>query len=449
MKPNTSEALVPEASLLSAEMVKQLSAFLGPFLVQLDARVDVRLVRTFAATIVNLVRQRERTLSLILSELGEMLTTGPQAPAGVKRLWRLLHSTNWHSGLVDTWLIDQANDALERARERDGVALAVLDDSVVEKPAARRWVGLTKVRSAQASRLQRACGGAPPPRPTVVPGFGWVAVVVTGLTGSLSLARLHWYSPNAPEVAKRQGEAQRATVLPFLLLWADRVLWLVDRGFANSPFLGEALARVRFVARWRKDYQLRLRPSGELAKASALSQRQRSRWTRQVRDPVSRQAWTMGLVSLPVTLPEDERPLWLVVARRKGQKHGKPRSETFWLLTTEEAGDELGAGFVLQAYARRWQVEWALRFEKSDLGIQSVRVESWLYRQKLWRLAELVHAFLLSLLVLLSPEALARLLHWCHRTGRRARQAIAPIYRLHHALANLWNESPPTLAWSP
>ncbi len=447
MKPSTSDPLVPEANELSAEMASHLSAFLGPFLVLLDSRLDVRLVRTFAATIVNLVRQRERTLSLVLTELGEKLTSGPHAPAGVKRLWRLLHSANWQPGLVDTWLIDQANATIERSRQRDGVALAVLDDSVIEKPASRKLDGLTKVRSAQASRLQRACGGPPPPRPTVVPGFGWVAVVATGLSGTFSLARLHWYSPKAPEGAERQGEAQRSIVLPFLLLWADRVLWLVDRGFANSPFLGEAFARVRYVARWRRDYQLRLRPSGKLAKASALSQYLRSRWTRQVHNPVSKQTWTMGIVSLPVTLPEDERPLWLVVARRKRNNGGKTKAQTLWLLTTEQADDEKSATFILQVYARRWQVEWALRFEKSDLGVQSVRVESCLYREKLWRLAELVHAFLLSLLMLLSPEALARLLHWCHRTGRRAREAIAPIYRLHHALANLWKESPPTIAW--
>jgi hypothetical protein len=84
----------------------------------------------------------------------------------------------------------------------------------------------------------------------------------------------------------------------------------------------------------------------------------------------------------------------LVVACREG------KSQTLWLVTTEDASTEKGAAFVVQAYTRRWQVEWAFRCGKCELGVASVRVESWAYREKLWRIAELVHAFLLSLLAL-------------------------------------------------
>jgi hypothetical protein len=441
MDPITLGVPIPEAAEVSQEMGARLGRFLTPLPVELDVRLDVRLVRTFGATVVNLVRQRDRALSLLLTELGELLLDGAHAPAGVKRLGRLIHSSNWQPEVIDTWLVEQATQAIERAVDRDGVALAVLDGRVVEKPAAKRREGLTKIRSAVARRLQRASGGPPPAIPTIVPGFGWVGVVVTGLTGSMTLARLHWYSPMAPQ-AQRQGEAERKAMLPFLLLGATRVIWLVDRGFGNSRFLGEGLARVRFVARWPKDQCLRLAPTGEVAKASLLSRRVRSRWTCQIWDPQSQQTWTVGLASLPVTLPDDWRPLWLVVARRKG------KSQTLWLLTTEDAREEAGAVFVWQASTRRWQVEWAFRFQKSDLGLASIRVGSWLYRKKLWRLAALVHAFLLSLLVLLDPDQPAQLLRWCHRTGQHAREAIAPLYRLHHALANLWNHHPPTLAWS-
>lgn len=441
MNPTTSRVPIPEPAALSQEMAAHLSTFLAPLLTLLDVPLDVRLVRTFAATVVNLVRQRNRGLSLLLTELGELLLDGAHAPAGVKRLGRLLASPHWQAQLVDTWLVDQATAALERQEAQGQPAFAILDGSVVEKPAAKRLAGLTKVRSAQARRLQRAGGGPPPPHPTLVPGFGWAAVVVTGLTGTLSLARLRWFSPSSPEGGQRQGEAQRVTVLPFLLLWSQRVVWLVDREFGNAAFLGAVFARVRFVARWRQDYPLRQRPTGEVAKASVLSRRVRSQWTRQVWDPWTKQTWTLGIASLPVSLPDDERPLWLVVARRKGT------NQTFWLLTTEDASTEQGATGVVQAYARRWQVEWAFRFQKSGLGIGSVQVESWIHREKLWRIAAVVHAFLLSLLVRLDPDALARVLRWCHRTGRRARAVIAPLYRLRHALATLWEKHPPSLAW--
>lgn len=442
MYPSTSGVPIPEPAALSQEMTQRLQAFLAPLLLLLDQRMDVRLVRTFAATVVNLVRQRNRGLSLLLTELGELLLDGAHAPAGVKRLGRLLASPNWQAPVVDTWLVDQATAAIAREEEHTQPAFAILDGSVVEKPAAKRLAGLTKVRSAQARRLQRAGGGPPPPRPALVPGFGWAAVVVTGLTGTLTLARLRWFSPTSPEGGQRQGEAERVTVLPFLLLWSQRVVWLVDRGFGNAAFLGAVFARVRFIARWRQDYHLRERTTGEVAKASVLSRRVRSQWTRQVWDPWTKQTWTLGIVSLPVALPEDERPLWLVVARRKG------KNQTFWLLTTEDASTEQGATLVVQAYARRWQVEWAFRFQKSELGIGSVQVASWLYREKLWRIAALVHAFLLFLLVVLAPAGLAQVLRWCHRTGQRARAVSAPLYRLRHALANLWNKHPPSLAWS-
>jgi hypothetical protein len=439
MNGSTSRIPIPPAEGLSQEMAGHLQAFVGPWLGELDARLDRRLVHTFAEALGAIVRQRHTEVSLVLTELGELLTDGAHAPAGVKRLWRLLRCPKWQAEQVDTWLGEQAEAAVAQAEARDGVAFAVLDDSEVEKPAARALEGLTKVRSARARRLQRA-GGAPPPKvPTLVPGFGWVAVVVTGRSGAYTRARMHWFSPRLAEGAERPREAEQTTLLPFLLLWGERVIWLVDRGFGTAAFLGQTFARARFVARWRPDYPLRDPTSGEVARASALSRRVRSRWTTQVGDPWTKQTWTVGLASLPVTLPEDDRPLWLVVARRKG------KSQTLWLLTTEDAATAQGALRALHGYARRWQVEWAFRFAKSGLGIQSVRVQSWTYREKLWRLAALVHAFLLSLLVTLDDAARERLLRWCHRTGTRAREAIAPLYRLRHALGTLWEKHRPIL----
>lgn len=443
MDPTTERIAIPEAEGVSREMAERLDEFVRPWLDELDEGIDVRLVRTFAEALVALVRQRNARMSLVLTELGEMLAGGEHTPAGVKRLWRLLHCPKWQAEEVDSWLVDQAEAAVRRAEEQDGVALVALDGSEVEKPEARDLEGLSKVRSAQARRLQRS-GGAPPPRaPTLVPGFGWVAAVVTGLGGPYTLARMHWFSPKLAQGAERQREAEQTTILPFLLLWGTRVLWLVDRGFATAAFLGQTLARVRFCARWRPDHALRDLARGIVAPAGQLTKPMRSRWTTQVWDPWTRQTWTVGIASLPVSLPDDDRPLWLVVARRKG------KSPAMWLLTTEDASTEQGALFVVRAYARRWQVEWAFRFEKSGLGVESVRVQTWTAREKLWRLAELAHAFLLFLLVRLDPDAKERLLRWCHRTGRQARAAIAPLFRLRRALGNLWEVHPPALFGPP
>lgn len=244
MNPTTSRAPIPEAADVSQVMAQRLSAFLALLLRVLDSPVDVRLVRTFAATVVNLVRQRNPAISLLLAELGELLLEGARAPAGVKRVRRLLPSPNGQPEEIDTSLADQASAAIARVEARGAVAFGVLYGSGVEKQAAKQLEGLTKIRSALARRWPRASGGPPPPIPTIVPGFGWVAVVVTGLTGRLTVTRRHWFSPTAPD-AQRPSEAERDTGLPFLLLWAHRVIWLVDRGLGSAAFLGEALARAR------------------------------------------------------------------------------------------------------------------------------------------------------------------------------------------------------------
>jgi len=443
VNPTTTRVEIPEAKGLSEEMGERLAEFIQPWLDELDERIDLRLVRTFAEALVAVLRQRHGAASLVLTELAELMTDGAHTPAGVKRLWNLLHCPKWQAEQVDTWLVDQAEAAVARAEAHDGVALVALDDSEVEKPEARALDGLSKVVSAKARRLQRA-GGAPPPKvPTLVPGFGWVAVVVTGLAGSFTLARMHWFSPRLAEGAERQREAEQTTILPFLLLWGPRVIWLVDRGFASAPFLGQTLARARFCARWRSDHALRDLAGGQVALAGQLTKRVRSQWTAQIWDPGTRQTRTVGIASLKVSLPDDDRPLWLVVARRKG------KSQALWLLTTEDAATQKGALLVVRAYTRRWQVEWAFRFQKSELGVGGVRVVSWTYREKLWRLAELAHTFLLSLLVRLDPNTKERLFRWCHRTGQRARDALAPLSRLRRALANVWEAHPPPCAATP
>lgn len=92
------------------------------------------------------------------------------------------------------------------------------------------------------------------------------------------------------------------------------------------------------------------------------------------------------------------------------------------------------------AYARRWQIEMAFRFGKSELALQSPRLWFSHTRRKLLQMASLAHAFLLSLL---RPEAKRlrdKLLErFCHRTGKRSRETPAPLYRLRAALAYLWN----------
>jgi hypothetical protein len=98
---------------------------------------------------------------------------------------------------------------------------------------------------------------------------------------------------------------------------------------------------------------------------------------------------------------------------------------------------------VVQAYARRWQIEMSLRFNKSELALESPRLWSWERRLKLLMMVTLAYAFLLALLRL-PREWLCQVLRaWCHRTGKRSRETPTPLYRLRLALSRLFAAHPP------
>jgi hypothetical protein len=78
------EPLVPPYN--AAEMAQGLYAALAPLLIELDARIDKRLVRTFLQSVAVILTFRDRVNGLLLSELGGYLDTPDKAPAGTKRL---------------------------------------------------------------------------------------------------------------------------------------------------------------------------------------------------------------------------------------------------------------------------------------------------------------------------------------------------------------------------
>lgn len=94
------------------------------------------------------------------------------------------------------------------------------------------------------------------------------------------------------------------------------------------------------------------------------------------------------------------------------------------------------------AYGRRWQIEATWRYSKSELAMESPRLWTWEWREKLLLMATLVYAFLSSLLEAnLEAVREAVLRKGYHRTGKRARQVAAPLYRLRSALSRLWQHT--------
>jgi hypothetical protein len=398
--------------------------------------MDRRLVHTLLDLLPVIVMHRHRNHGLLLSELGGFLLGAEHAPAGTKRISNLLHSRGWNSQVVDDYLWQQADQAIDQRLHPQEEVYVIWDESVIEKPESLKAERLCAVRSSKARRLKRIKPGyynPPTGRSVFVPGLNWLQIVVTGMRGAPALAHLRfWTTRGEAKTTKREEEHDLLRHLTHR--WGRMVVHLWDRGFAGAPWLGLALLyRVRFIVRWNKNYKL-VDPKDRLLKAWECSRGKRSLDHRMIYDARRRCERKTGIVFLPVHVPDfPDFPLTLVVSRPgKGRK-------PWYLITNEPVSSVEQAWRVVLAYNRRWQVELSIRYSKSELAFESPRLLAWEQRSKLLAIAALVQAFLFSLLDhLLLPLRDWLLDHWCHRTGKRNRSTAVPLYRLRLALSQLW-----------
>src|SRR5215210_931312 len=418
---------------------RQLVKLLRPILASLNQQLDRRLVSTFLGLVMAIILHRHRNHGLLLSELGGYLLGAEQCRAGTKRISNLIHSEKWNAGLIEDFLWQQGTQRVEELWEQGEHPLVIWDESVLEKPESLQAEGLCAVRSSKALRLKRIKPGffnPPGGRPVFVPGFHWLKVLVIGRKGTPTLAHMGWWTTRGEQASQKRTE--ESLVLAHIdQLWGKEVLHIWDRGFAGNPWLTQAfLHGARFVLRWPKNYYL-LDEQGQLRKPGEISKGKRSWDHRLLWDARRRCERKTGILAFPVSDPTHRQSLWLVVARRKGQS-------PWYLLTSEPAHSPQLAWQIVLAYARRWQVEMAIRYNKSELAFESPRVFQWQHRLKLLLIAGLAYTFLLSLLAPSLTELCAWLLRtFCHRTGKRSRETPAPLYRLRLALTFLWRFHPP------
>lgn len=423
----------------AARVEGQLVKLLWPILVKLHEKLDRRLVTTFLGLVMAIIMHRHRNNGLLLSELGGYLLGADYARAGTKRISNVVHSTRWEAGLIEDYFWQAGTQRVEELWTQGERPLVIWDESVLEKPESLQAEGLCAVRSSKAVRLKRIKPGffnPPGGRPVFVPGFHWLKVLVLGQKGNPTLAHMRWWTTRGEQPSQKRTE-EGAVLAHIDQLWGKEVMHIWDRGFAGNPWLTQAfLHGARFVLRWPKNYCL-LDEEEHLRKPGQLSKGKRSWEHRLLWDARRRCQRQTGIIAFPVADPTQHQSLWLVVARRKGQA-------PWYLLTNHPAHSPQLAWQIVFAYARRWQVEMAIRYNKCELAFESPRVFKWQYRLKLLLIAGLAYVFLLSLLAPSLSDLCSWLLRtFCHRTGKRSRETPTPLYRLRFALSLLWLTHPP------
>ena len=430
MNKGTSKAEKKQAS---REMETRCWRFLQPVLAELQKRLDRRLVKTVLDLVLVIVMHRHRNNGLLLSELGEHLLGSDRGPAGVKRIASVLHSSRWKSSIILKYLWKHANTKVHELEQTQQGAYVIWDESVLEKSESLRAEGLCAVRSSKAARLKLIKPGyfnPPTDRPIFVPGFNWLQILLTGTQGVPVLAHLCWWTTRGENASKKRVEEGKI-LKKVAKLWGQRVIHIWDRGFAGAPWITLALDHgLHFIVRWNNKYHV-VGADGRKHEVWKVVRGKRSWSYRMIWDARRRCQRKTGIIAAPIHLPNDQRQLFLVASRPGVGR--KP----WYLITTEPVHTAEQAWQIVFAYAKRWQIEMALRFTKAEMAFESPRLHSWEARLKFLLIAALAFAFLLSLLAR-SDFLFSFLSRFCHRTGKWSQVTSAPLYRLRLALSFLW-----------
>ena len=135
----------------SQHLMEQLETYCLPFLLALDEVLDTRLVRTLLQCLVAIIRLRNNPQALWMSELGSYLQGyegySPSAPAGTKRIGKLLGSVKWTIDFIDRYLLSKADEEVKKLKEQGKRILCIWDGSVLEKAESEKLEGLCPVLS--------------------------------------------------------------------------------------------------------------------------------------------------------------------------------------------------------------------------------------------------------------------------------------------------------------
>jgi hypothetical protein len=425
-----------EESQASAWLLQQLRTELGPLPERLDAYVDKRLVTTLIELLTAMIRLANPKQGLHISKLGALVKNGAQAPAGTKKIERLLHSKKWSADLIKDLLWEKATKKVKDLKSEGKQILCIHDGSRLEKPESEQTEGLCAVLSSKAKRLRKIRKGVwnpPTGKPITVLGLEWAGVIVVGMEGAPQVAVMEYWSRKG-EKATDQREVEKRLLWKSLGHLGRDVLHVFDRGYASKAWLEEWSAwKVSFVTRWQGRHHF-LDEEGNEKPLWKFTCWKKTWGYREIPDAKTRKWVRTGVVATRLRHAGYAGQLWLVVGRGKG--------DPWYLVTNQPVETEEDAWRIVMAYARRWKIEESFRFEKSELGVESVCLQSWEAREKLLAIVTLVYTYLLSL----CEEEAAWIRSWllrqhCHRTGKRYQQVKMPLYRLRWALSDWWQKT--------
>jgi len=426
----------------SHHLLTLLETFVLPLLTRLDRLLDKRLVRTFLQCLEAIIRQRNNPQALWLSELGSYLGGYEQATsaaAGTKRVGNLLRSLKWTGKEIERFLLEKADEEVQKLTAQEEQILCLWDGSVVEKAESER-LELCPVLSSKAKRRGRTKRDLvfnwPALRPVRVMGMQWTAALIVGLHGRPHLALSHWWTTRGA-FACRQRETEEDLLRIAMRQWGPLLIHVFDRGYASGPWLAVlGKYRARFIVRWIKRHVF-LTPAGVEKNLWQIGHGKKYLTHKEIRDSHTGQKMPADLWWSMVYHPQiTHQPLYLVKARVK--------QNVMYLMTNEPVTTEAQAWGVFFSYRRRWQIETSFRYAKCELALECPRLWSLEARLKLLGMVLLVYAFLLSLLDPLHHDLVQALLRFkCHRTGKRCQNALAPLYRLRWALSRLWDDYRP------
>ncbi len=282
----------------------------------------------------------------------------------------------------------------------------MIDLSEVAKPHARRMPHLCTVRDASSPDKHKS------------PGYWLVEAYAEPSRGHLVPLLLVLFSTR-----QRQFVSQNHVVLTALerlhTVLGGRGIFLFDRGFDARAFLEPLLD-------WRRRFVLRLADSRDLVCPDGKKRRVGRLGLQLVRpsDP-------HGTVrACLVRLPRRSEPLLFVATPHQPND---PRPIKLLAGLGEQDTDVRHAQHCRHLFLRRWRAEEGIRFLKTGLGLETVRVLTWRRLQHLMALAAL--AMTVVALALQEPPA------WCTALIHRARSRQTPadflLYRILRGIAHL------------